>query len=172
MVKETKLRDSKGRFINGHKFWLNKSKTPESIEKIRQSIKNLWKNPKYKNAMSLAHKGQHNSPATEFKIIKGKPHCKVCNKQLVSYQAKHCKLHANFGERNPNWKGDNITYGTKHKRLYRRLGQPSFCEGCGTENAKRYHWANISGKYKNELDDWIRLCVSCHNRFDRGKKLH
>jgi hypothetical protein len=34
-----------------------------------------------------------------------------------------------------------------------------------------YHWANISKKYKRDRVDWLRLCGSCHMRYDEsGKK--
>lgn len=45
-------------------------------------------------------------------------------------------------------------------------GKPSLCEHCGTTEAKKFEWANISKKYKRELDDWIRLCTKCHRKFD------
>jgi hypothetical protein len=33
---------------------------------------------------------------------------------------------------------------------------------------KTFNWANISGNYKREKDDWIMLCASCHQSWDRG----
>lgn len=71
------------------------------------------------------------------------------------------------GENSPNWKGDNVGYGALHRWVESHLGKPQFCEGCGTEEANRYYeWANISGEYKRDLKDWLRLCKICHNRFD------
>ena len=29
-----------------------------------------------------------------------------------------------------------------------------------------YEWANISGEYKRNRNDFLRLCRTCHRRFD------
>lgn len=69
---------------------------------------------------------------------------------------------------NPNWKGDEAGYTSKHDWLYLRFGKPKECEGCGTTDEQtRYEWANISGKYKRVRSDWKRLCKKCHNKLDR-----
>ena len=70
------------------------------------------------------------------------------------------------GKIHHRWKGDNAGYCAKHTRLYRRYGKPNFCEGCGTENAKRFHWANITGVYTISKENWLRLCASCHLKYD------
>lgn len=63
-----------------------------------------------------------------------------------------------------------------HNWVERTLGKPKLCEHCETTTAKRYHWANISGKYLRDKSDWLRLCVSCHWLFDHKnmcrKNLH
>ena len=64
------------------------------------------------------------------------------------------------------WKSDNVGYVSLHSWVRRRLGTPSVCKHCGTTESKRYEWANISGSYKRNLKDWIRLCKSCHNKYD------
>ena len=43
-----------------------------------------------------------------------------------------------LGNKNPNWKGGK----------------------------KMYHWANISKSYKRNRNDWLRLCVPCHMKYD------
>ena len=44
----------------------------------------------------------------------------------------------------------------------------SDCEKCGKDGllGKKIHWANISGEYKRDLFDYMRLCVPCHKRYD------
>ena len=71
-----------------------------------------------------------------------------------------------WGKRGGRWKGDKVGYTALHEWLYRKLGQPKICENCHTKKAKRYEWANISGEYKRDLDDYVRLCKSCHTKFD------
>ena len=71
-------------------------------------------------------------------------------------------------ERNPNWKGTQVSYDSLHAWIYRKLGMPSTCEFCGqsSEDYRKINWANKSGEHKRELSDWIRLCKSCHNKYD------
>lgn len=62
--------------------------------------------------------------------------------------------------------GTPTEYRTLHYWVERQLGCPSLCANCGTTNAKRFEWANISGEYKKDVSDWERLCVSCHRLKD------
>lgn len=73
-------------------------------------------------------------------------------------------------EQTNRWKGDDVGYDGLHDWVYRKLGRPGTCEDCGKNGltGKNIHWANISGEYKRELNDWKRLCVSCHHRFDKS----
>lgn len=71
-------------------------------------------------------------------------------------------------EKNPNWKGDNVTLSGIHRWIERNHGKPMKCEECGTTEKKRYDWANISGQYKRDFSDWKRLCRSCHVKFDKS----
>ena len=75
------------------------------------------------------------------------------------------------GEKVWNWKGDNVGYGGLHAWVRRKLGTPQNCARCGTTTAKRYEWANISGEYRRDITDWIRLCTSCHRKegFEKGE---
>lgn len=70
------------------------------------------------------------------------------------------------GEKSNNWKGDSVGYGGLHDWIKKSLGEPSNCEECGDNEQKRYEWANISGEYKRDFSDWIRLCVKCHRKKD------
>lgn len=76
-----------------------------------------------------------------------------------------------LGADSPNWKGDDVGYAALHNWVERRLGKPSKCNQCGTEDAACFDWANKSGKYLRDLSDWERLCRSCHMKSDgRGFK--
>lgn len=70
------------------------------------------------------------------------------------------------GENHPNWKGAEVGYLALHSWVARKLGKPNLCEDCGTTGAKKFEWANISGQYKRDLSDWVRLCTKCHHKFD------
>lgn len=70
------------------------------------------------------------------------------------------------GERNSSWRGDRITYGSAHRRVYRERGSPQLCEHCLTSDPQKcFEWANVSGKH-SDPNDYIRLCRSCHCKFD------
>ena len=76
---------------------------------------------------------------------------------------------AKTGEKSPVWKGEKVSYSGLHKWVVSKLGNPKECWHCKTTKRAMYHWANISGRYKRNLEDWIRLCVPCHSRMDRGR---
>lgn len=71
-----------------------------------------------------------------------------------------------WGSANHMWKGDGASKCALHRRLYSRYGKPKKCEVCGTESAKNYDYANLSGEYE-ALSDYIPMCRSCHWKFDR-----
>ncbi len=76
-----------------------------------------------------------------------------------------------LGDKNWNWKGDKVGYHAIHNWIKRTLGTPETCEGCGKSGVtsgqrNRIHWANKSGKYKRDRNDWMNLCMSCHMLYD------
>lgn len=75
------------------------------------------------------------------------------------------------GVKSSHWKGDRVTYSGLHHWVKKEMGSPSYCEHCGANNLKprQYHWANKSQQYKRELEDWLRLCVKCHRKYDKDR---
>jgi hypothetical protein len=73
-----------------------------------------------------------------------------------------------FGELNPCWKGDNICKQQKHRRLDLKYGKPQECEHCGTtDKNKVYHWAaKDHNNYTTNREDYMRLCINCHWKYD------
>ena len=69
------------------------------------------------------------------------------------------------GAKNHAWKGDEAHYAALHLRVQTSRGAPSRCEHCDTIEARRFEWANLTGKYE-DVDDYVRLCVSCHHKMD------
>lgn len=63
--------------------------------------------------------------------------------------------------------GMNTEYRLTHYWVERQLGKPSLCSNCGDTSDRRYAWANISGEYKRDVNDWERLCYPCHQRKDK-----
>lgn len=71
-----------------------------------------------------------------------------------------------------NWKGENVGYEGLHRWVERHLGKPDTCEHCltsGLQGAK-IHWASKSRGYRRDLTDWLRLCASCHGKYDSGNR--
>lgn len=74
------------------------------------------------------------------------------------------------GDANSSWKGDVAGYDALHVRLHRAKGLPSHCEVCGESDvSRRYEWANLTGNYK-EINDYKRMCVPCHRRYDAARR--
>jgi AraC-like DNA-binding protein len=75
-----------------------------------------------------------------------------------------------WGEKNPNWKGNDAGYEAMHTRLHRRRGKASECSVCGTRDRRhKYDWANLSGRY-DDPDDYAQMCRKCHIAFDAGRR--
>ena len=76
----------------------------------------------------------------------------------------------NMGEKSSQWKGDNVGYFALHKWLYRRVGKASDRQ-CSRQDLTcrgKLEWANVSGEYKRDTEDFMVLCSSHHTRYDKG----
>jgi len=82
------------------------------------------------------------------------------------------KKTARANEFHSNWRGGMITLPysplirSAHHWIHFNYGSANKCEFNVNHNSKRYHWANISGKYQKVRTDWLMLCPSCHYWFD------
>ena len=72
-------------------------------------------------------------------------------------------------EKNPKWKGDEVGYVALHSWIKRKIKKPKKCFVCSSDKYK-IELANISKRYKRDLNDWIYLCKSCHTKFDKKPK--
>ncbi len=104
-------------------------------------------------------KTNFNTTLTEVK--RGGGNC--CNRECWY---KHFNKIIKSGEDSPNWKGENVGKTALHNWVQKHLGKPSLCEHCETTKAKQFDWANKSQEYQRDLSDWIRLCRSCHAKYD------
>lgn len=68
-------------------------------------------------------------------------------------------------EQNNQWKGDKVKYGSLHDYIKYYKPKPKKCETCGKETTK-LDLANISQKYKRDIEDYEWICRSCHMRKD------
>ncbi len=81
----------------------------------------------------------------------------------------HFKKGQFSNEKHLKWKGNEVSYSALHHWIEEHFGNPDTCEKCGKSGLKGkfIDWANISGKYKREREDWKRLCKKCHYHYDR-----
>lgn len=107
--------------------------------------------------------------------------CQNCNKKYTffdwekksgKYCSQQCYHNRHKGSLHHNWK-EKVGYAAIHVWVHRNFGFPRKCEHCKIhhESNRKIHWANISGNYTRERNDWKRLCVSCHKIFDLNKKI-
>lgn len=68
------------------------------------------------------------------------------------------------GEKNGLWKGDKVKYVALHDWVKRYFPKTRLCFLCKTKPA--FDLANISGKYRRDLNDWCWLCRLCHMKSD------
>lgn len=83
-----------------------------------------------------------------------------CGTQISIRNKEYCS-HACFYKY--RYKG-HIGYRALHRYIERKYGKPVICEECGA--TEKLNWANISGEYKRDRDDWKQLCSSCHKIHD------
>ena len=69
-----------------------------------------------------------------------------------------------LAENNPQWKGDRVGMIALHEWVAKYKKRPYLCENCLIEKSRDL--ANISQKYKRDLDDWEWLCRRCHMKKD------
>lgn len=72
------------------------------------------------------------------------------------------------GERNSSWRGDRAGCQALHLRVETVRGKPRECARCGATSG-RMEWANLTGDYAN-TDDYQRMCVGCHRRYDAERR--
>jgi len=171
--------------VCGYKFQIGKKLSEKTKQKIGASWSNLpeEKQIERRQKISKRMKGENNPfygkkhpQETINRIIKANKGRIPWNKEVPSSDENREKLRKAkigmiyVGENNPSWKGDKVGYFGLHKWVYKKLGRPKKCEHCGEikENNRALHWANKSGEYKRDIGDWLRLCVPCHSRYDKG----
>lgn len=68
------------------------------------------------------------------------------------------------GVNNSQWRGDDVKYNPLHQWIKNHKPKPDVCDECKIKTP--YDLANISGKYKRDINDFEWLCRSCHMKKD------
>lgn len=139
----------------------------------------------HRRRLSISATGRKLSPETIEKIrfLKRKENLSLATRKKMSLAGKK-----RVAEKNPNWgniharRDSKHWYTALHAWIRYRLGSAQKCSFCGKVRkeaimcshckgvrvpAVRIEWANVSGKYKHDLSDWISLCKQCHLKYDR-----
>ena len=105
--------------------------------------------------------------------------CKQCNKETRLPHHKFCSrecywetLRGIRGENSPNYK-KVVGKSQVHRWLEVHYGKHSICENpkCKHES-EFFDWAKKTGKkYERKRENFLRLCRSCHRRYDLTPKL-
>jgi len=85
-----------------------------------------------------------------------------CQKCYLKSKRNLCR--DKLGKENLAWKGKDVGYKGLH--LWVRANKPmsEVCEKCGKK--LKLVVANISGKYKRDINDFMWLCYNCHLKYD------
>ena len=134
-------------------------RTPEIREKISKSLRGNIPWNKGKKRPPFSQKWKDNSS----KAGKGKKFTEEHKKKIGEAQAE---------DKGHNWKGNNVGYEALHGWVSKHRGKPNVCEFCKRKvfDKRKIHWANVDHKYKRVLEDFIRLCHSCHREYDKRFK--
>lgn len=103
-------------------------------------------------------------PLTGWNIL-----CKVCGNEKYYQLNEHKKRKRKYCSQECYWKDENRKskrYGAIHSWLIRKYGKAKKCSYCGSQTI--IDWANISGKYHRDINDFIPLCRKHHIRYDKG----
>ncbi len=136
----------------------------------------------------VRHTDEHRRKLTESRL-KGKPvkvtiNCIICGKEKVhnrhvidAGKGKCCSIKCGTlyaQSLSPLKKGvkrrkirtkDVNFYQRLHHYIRKTFGKPNMCEHCKITTGL-FDWANKSGEYKKDRQDWLRLCRSCHRKYD------
>jgi len=87
-----------------------------------------------------------------------------CRKCVDEYKVKN-RIVKN--EKNPAWKGENVSYSGIHRWLRNNFKKFGVCEFCGKIGDT--DWSVIGKFYTRNRNDYFELCRKCHCVFDGGK---
>lgn len=109
-----------------------------------------------KAAISAAKKGIPLSPKDRERV---KEQFRELNKNQI-------------GTNHPRWRKEGLSYAGIHKWLERDYGKASGCENLDCKLiSKSFQWAKLRGAdYDRNRLNFIGLCASCHQSYDKNPK--
>jgi len=150
-----------------------KDRLRESADRARKlRTKQTFEKIGRKNAISLIGNVPWNKGKTG--LVKYTEDQKKKKSELAKKLGYGKWMSGRSGEKSNLWLGEKAGYGAKHEFIRKNLGSPKYCEHCKRSNLshRSYHWANKDHKYSRKFSDWMRLCVSCHRKYDYKMKIN
>lgn len=121
-----------------------------------------------KNVICPLCNQSRNMLAENFKRRKSDMCLKCYMHQPKSEEHKRKLGIAHLGNRNSQWKGNKVGYVSMHNWVRRHKPKPELCEDCQLKPPMDL--ANISQKYKRDLNDFEWICRKCHMIKDKRRK--
>ena len=140
------VRGEPRRFLQGHH---NRVRSPETRERISQSLSGRSLREEHRRAISRA-------------MLNGRS-------GTMSPEGRERLIAAKTGSKNAAWKGDAVTYSALHYWVRDHKTKTGRCKACGKEG-RPTEWANISGEYHRDLDDFEEQCRSCNIKGDYQRR--
>ena len=156
------------KFKKGGIPW-NKGLTKKIDSRVDYKRPTVFKKGERRSIKTEFKQGEHRYIENEYK--KGHiPWCQGIKRPEMSerQRGKNNPMWGKLEEKSAHWVGDNVGYSGVHGWVRRQLGTPTKCEHCNKDGltGRKIGWANVDHTYKRNLDDWIRLCPSCHRKYD------
>ena len=148
---------------------LKGSKMPEETkDKISKSKKGKPLSKKHRKGISEGLRGHKVSNETRKKISNSKKGKRFSEEHVISL--RKAQKGKRQGSKNPNWKENDIGYAGLHYRIKTLKNKAEKCEICGEETDKygnrELELSNISGNYRNDVNDFQWAHRSCHRLYD------
>lgn len=145
------------------------------VTRYRISKSNIGKHtmsPDHRKIISIANRGKKLSIDTIEKLRKARKNQISTNKGITWKIKDTSNMLGRVGSVNPKWVGESVTYSPLHSWVRRWNGKACRCEVCGLDRVpegktRYFQWANISGEYRRDLNDFFQLCVKCHKEYDK-----
>ena len=135
--------------------------------------KELWRSPSKVEPRNYCSRKCYAETRSQELVKSGKPY-RITPQIAKKLKKKRIKalIEKTKGSKHYAWKGESVGYHGLHLWLRREKGNPTKCSFCGkvSKNKRIIQWANVDGKYRRVLEDYIALCGSCHKLKDLAMK--